>query len=47
MPYHYVNLTTSGEGRRAMGGKELPRARASWETFGRAVVGAAAGRKGR
>lgn len=43
MPYHWVSLTPGGAGRRALGGKELPRARASWEIFGRAIVSAAAG----
>ena len=39
MPFHWVTLWTPGtEGSRALGGAELPRARAAWEALGRAVV---------
>lgn len=36
-PYHWANLG-NGTGTRNQGGCELPRARASWEAFGRSVV---------
>ncbi len=39
MPFHWMTLWTRGtQGSRALGGKELPRARATWEELGRAVV---------
>lgn len=39
MPYHWQSLA-GGDGMRAQGGNELPRARAVWEAVGRAVVAA-------
>ena len=39
MPFHWIDLWTPGtEGSRALGGKNLPRARAAWERLGEAVV---------
>jgi hypothetical protein len=39
MPFHWMDLWRPGtEGSRALGGKELPKARARWEQLGRAVV---------
>jgi hypothetical protein len=42
MPYRWTGLGDRS-GRRAQGGKELPRARAAWEAVGRAIVAAGVG----